>query len=651
MPTSGSTEEAGEPGKHPRALSRPPRIAKLVAAVAACSACCVWATSPVAALASANAGLNKPHPIKAPNNQDPQLTGTIEPQVCASCTPPLLYSGGPVLSTNGAGGLTITPIWWQPSGSRYSFPSIYQDLLDQYVKDVAAASGGTDNVYSILTEYYDIAGGLKTYLSYKITAGTPLVDTSAFPADGCKPAPGYSACITDAQIRNELRAVTASQKLPTTLAYFYPVFLPPGVETEDVDGSNSASAYCGYHRAFGSGSNQTVYGDLPYPPANGGCDTGQAPNGNLRADGEVSTFAHELMEAITDPLNPQYAWFDGKGNEIGDMCDQNYGGALGSTSTSNRSGSEYNQVIDGHKYYTQEFFSNLAYQKSGIGKGCALSEALAENPKAAGTGTGATTIGNDFTDAFPTTLPGNGKATSSVVVAVGDTQGYAVQGDRVHFSVGLEYGTGLCGKLSSHEAVTDANGHATVTYTASKFNVQCWVLATEADGGKGSESIIYQGTDVKYSPTLVARFPDKLHPGGSATFSMTAINPSVHPLYNAQVYFVIYPGSSTKKVINAGQIHLSYSTHGPGGHFAKVHLTGSTAAGNDVEGYVGSALGATMRAHSTQDITFRVTLARNVPTAGKVPLMDFEAYLNQINSAAGGGATVGDTLAHDITVP
>ena len=165
-----------------------------------------------------------------------------------------------------------------------------------------------------------------------------------------------------------------------------------------------------------------------------------------------------------------------------------------------------------------------------------------------------------------------------------------------------------------------ADGHATVTYTASKFNVQCWVLATEADGGKGSESIIYQGTDVKYSPTLVARFPATLHPGGSATFSMTATNPSVHPLYNAQVYFVIYPGSSTKKIINADQVHLSYSTHGPGGHFAKVHLTGSTAAGNDVEGYVGSALGATMSAHSTQDITFRVTLAGNVPTSGKVPL-------------------------------
>ena len=47
MPTSGSTEKAEEPGKLPRPLSRPLRIAKLVAAVATCGACCVWATSPV----------------------------------------------------------------------------------------------------------------------------------------------------------------------------------------------------------------------------------------------------------------------------------------------------------------------------------------------------------------------------------------------------------------------------------------------------------------------------------------------------------------------------------------------------------------------------------------------------------------------------
>ena len=130
------------------------------------------------------------------------------------------------------------------------------------------------------------------------------------------------------------------------------------------------------------------------------------------------------------------------------MCDENYGGALGSTSTSNRSGTRVQPGRSTGTSTTPRSSSATWLTTSPVsGKGCALSEALAENPKAAGTGTGATTIGNDFTDAFPTTLAADGKATSSIVVAVGDTQGYAVQGDHVHFSVGLEYGTGLCGKL------------------------------------------------------------------------------------------------------------------------------------------------------------------------------------------------------------
>jgi len=553
------------------------------------------------------------------------------------------------MDSNGAHGITITPIWWQPSEARQVFPSVYKHLLDQYVVDIAAASGSTDNVFSILTEYYSTVGGLKKYITYKFTAATPIVDTTAFPADGCKPAPGDSACITDAQLRNEIKAVKASHKLPSTLAYYYPVFFPPGVETEDTDGSNSVSSFCGYHRAFGSGSDETVYADLPYESS--GCDFGQAPNGNLPADGEVSTFTHELAESITDPLDAgnSYAWSDGNGNEIGDMCAQNFGGALGSTSAANPSGTEYNQVINGHKYYIQELFSNLAWAKSGVGKGCALSEALAENPKAAGTGTGVTAIGNDFTDMYPTNLPANGKATSTVTVAVGDTHGYAVQGDHVHFSTGLEYGTGLCGKLSSHEAVTDADGHATVTYTASKFNGVCWVLATEADGGKGSETLVYQGTAQAWSPALAATFPATLQPGRPATFTMTATNPSPHPLPDAQVDFVIYPGTGTKKSVDAGQVHLSYSTHG--GRFHNVALSGSTGDGNDIEGYLGSAEGATMAAHSSEKITFRVSVAKDVPTSKTIPLIGLEGYLDQINSAAGGGATVGDTLATDVTVP
>ncbi len=149
-------------------------------------------------------------------------------EVAGSTPAPTIVEGGPVMDTNGADGLTITPIWWQPSGGRYVFPSVYEHLLDQYVHDIAAASGSTDNVFSVLTEYYQTVDGLKKYLTYKFTAATPIVDTAAFPANGCRPAPGNSACVTDGQLRAELREVTVSHKLPTTMAYYYPLFFPPG---------------------------------------------------------------------------------------------------------------------------------------------------------------------------------------------------------------------------------------------------------------------------------------------------------------------------------------------------------------------------------------------------------------------------------------
>jgi hypothetical protein len=36
---------------------------------------------------------------------------------------------------------------------------------------------------------------------------------------------------------------------------------------------------------------------------------------------------------------------------------------------------------------------------------------------------------------------------------------------------------------------------------------------------------------------------------------------------------------------------------------------------------------------------------------GSSPLVSFEGYLDQINTAAGSGATMADTLATDVTVP
>ena len=268
---------------------------------------------------------------------------------CDGCTPPLVYQGGPVLDTDGTTGLIVTPIYWAPSGTPNQIPTDYETIINGYVANIAVASGQSTDVYSVDTEYYQEIDGARQYVNYDIKAGKAIIDTDAYPANGCKPIGGNAACITDQQIRDELTALAQKQGLATDVDHFYPVFLAPKVETQDRDGSNSVSSYCGYHRSFGSGASFIDYADIPYEPD--ACPSGQAPNGDATADGAVSTLSHELNEAITDPLSPDYAWTDSSGNEIGDICAQNYGDPLGSTNPKNPGHSEYNQVINGGKYY------------------------------------------------------------------------------------------------------------------------------------------------------------------------------------------------------------------------------------------------------------------------------------------------------------
>jgi hypothetical protein len=574
----------------------------------------------------------------------------------------LSYQGGVVLTQTD--GLTVTPIYWEPSGGKDRFPRGYEDIINGYIADVAAADGSTDNVYSVDTEYAQNVNGEKAAITYDIKAGTPVVDTNALPSSGCPVDAGYTACITDAQLRAELASVTNSQNLSTGLSQFYRVFLAPGVEAMDQDGTTSASSFCGYHRAFGPSPDQTIYGDLPFPPKSG-CDAGQAPNGNLAADGMVSTFSHELNEAITDPLSAQVAWVDNAGHEIGDMCADTYGPPLGSTDPSNPDSSEYNQVIKGGKYYTQTEFSNAAFAAYGVGKGCAQNESVANGAQgvtststAAQTPSGtansqsaqARNNGSLFAETTPTALDADGQATSVIHVTVSDGNGDARPNDHVHFSVGAESGTGRCGTVNRNDENTDDNGYADVTYTASTDNVACWVLAVDAAGGQSAQSIIYQGTAQKDAATLAATFPRTLKAGGTPTsFTIKATNPSAHPLPNARVTFDVF-GKPHAQGIQANQIHLTYSTNGPAGPFNNVALDGSTNNGDAIEAAVGPTQGATLAADGNRTYIFKVTLAPTVPRS-TTPVIGFEGYLDQINTASGSGDTLADTYETDISIP
>jgi hypothetical protein len=311
-------------------------------------------------------------------------------------TPPLLYHGGPMMSTQATNDeVVVTPIYWEPTGS--TFTAGYKSTITQYLTDLAHDSGKLSNVFSSLYQYSGSNGGI----NYKMQLGTPISDTDALPADGCVVASsdttnvyadnsGYSNCLDDAQIHAETDAVVSGHSLPSDLGHLYVVFLPKHVESCINPGSTTtaanactlnhqpSAAYCAYHSQSPSG---TVYANMPFPAYQSGTGFSctkeslgggiQSPNGNTDADVEISPLSHEMAEAITDP-DASTGWYDSSGNENGDDCAYLYGALSGTA------GSHYNQVVNGHHYLTQEEFSNKDFVANT--NGC-IQRAAAVKPK------------------------------------------------------------------------------------------------------------------------------------------------------------------------------------------------------------------------------------------------------------------------------
>jgi hypothetical protein len=583
--------------------------------------------------------------------------GGADPHYCDGCTPPLNYSGGPVLSTGPPTGLTITPVYWVPSGLSYQFPADYEPIVDGYITNVAAASGSASDVFSVATQYYQAVGGTNAALSTDFKAGTPVVDADTFPPSACTPASGYTACLKDSQLQGELGHVLSAHGLTTGLNQFYAVFLPPKVETQDRDGTNSISGFCGYHRSFGSGASVVIYADMPFESS--GCGVGQEPNGSYAADGAVSSLSHELTEAMSDPTQ-NVGWDDSSGHEVGDICADAYGAPLGSTSATHPDTTEYNQVINGAKYYTQEEFSDLAYASQGFGSGCQQTSSAGGLASSSSGGSPSSTSGKTqsaaapgvpaavFSDAAPFILPADGKTTTDDRVVVTDENGDAVPGDPVTYSVYNEGGAGSCGTLHSARVKTDSGGVADVNYTTSTHNAVCVIVATEARGGHSSQSLIYQGSTESAAPTATATFPTSLQVGGAAaTFQVTVANPSDQPINASRVDLVLFPYNARSPNVDASQVHISSSTDGPNGMFTPIPLTGSTAQGG-IDGYVAPQTGETLAPHQTKTVFFTVALSPGTPVPhGK--LLILEGYLDQVNAATGSGTTLADTYGTDVT--
>jgi hypothetical protein len=475
--------------------------------------------------------------------------GTDETRVCQGCTPPLLYGSGPVGgSTATTGENTEYSIYWTGAGA---IPNSYQATIDQYLTDIAAASGTTSNVYSVATQYYQTTSGSQQNITYLSHFGGRLAAPDPLPANGCTPAPGYTSCLVDSQLQTEItNVITAQNKQSVTdTAHMFLLFLPPGVESCDAANSCSANVFCGYHSGYASGNGVVLYSNMPYAQLQG-CANGQQPNGDPLADGEIDILSHEINETITDPFGT--GWFDSTGHEDGDECSNIYGTPIGSADPNNASNTQYNQRIKGHDYYTQEEFSNASF--AATGRGCI---------QAAGQ---VAPAGNSVTvSANPTQVPNDGSSTSVVTATVLSPASAAVNGDEVDFATFAKSGT--CGTVSPTKATTDTSGHASTTYTAGIENVACTIIATEVATGGAGQGVVAQGVPSLYHPVTPFRLADTRSGSGFPLAGQTVGSGGTATVPVATVDGV--PGNATAAVLNVT------TTNGTVSSFLTAFPTGS----------------------------------------------------------------------------
>jgi PKD repeat protein len=275
--------------------------------------------------------------------------------------PQVEYAGGPLMLSS-----TLYLIFWEQKAGE--FASDYTEPIVQYAKDLQAEEAHTTDEFSVAEQYTNKE---KKPITGKVEFGGDVTVTASYPpleeGEGCTKA--KAPCVTDHQIREEILEQIEANHWPTDLASApeaqYLLYTPKGVASCEFD-ECSAEVFCAYHSEIteiGPEKRVAVYSYLPYVPE---CDSEQAPagvNGNKDADGTLDSEIHEIVESATDP-EPPTGYTDEHGEEeVADKCTypiseeqpEIYGTPLGGSLTEDTA---FNQLINGHSYYTQQIWSN-----------------------------------------------------------------------------------------------------------------------------------------------------------------------------------------------------------------------------------------------------------------------------------------------------
>jgi hypothetical protein len=165
-------------------------------------------------------------------------------------------------------------------------------------------------------------------------------------------APAGTADVSDAQMVAMLQSGFNSGKLTYDASTLYAIFTSGQVNL----GGGFGTQYCAYHYhgtvTIGGSAKNVLYAAMPYNQAYpGSCTNGTAaPNGDVGADAEVNTLAHEIEETTTDMMGN--AWVDTRGYENADKCAWNWG-----TTASNGTGI-YNITVGTRNFLVQQNWIN-----------------------------------------------------------------------------------------------------------------------------------------------------------------------------------------------------------------------------------------------------------------------------------------------------
>lgn len=291
----------------------------------------------------------------------------------------LLYHGGPVMHS-----VTTYAIFWLPQSgllqdglTKTTLPIHYRTVLQDLLRSYPGHGIANNN-----TQYYElvnpclayVGGGGGIGIGQDLSANDPCdpvpyyiqnsgglggvyIERSSYPAPGpdCGTDPN---CITDTQLQTEIQNVMAQKQWSGGLNTMFFVFTSTGEDSCATFGSItgcSYSFYCAYHGSFQAAKSTVVYANEPYlDPTLCPLGTVPSPNNDPAADVAADAATHELTEAITDPLVlTAPAWQAADGEEIGDLCQSNFG-------SNGWDNGNANQMWDGFFFEVQTMYDNYA---------------------------------------------------------------------------------------------------------------------------------------------------------------------------------------------------------------------------------------------------------------------------------------------------